>query len=139
VIHIQTTNRGHKQNTCRFQLDDFTIWFDQNGRPLAISCPRGQTFSFDPSLHKKAFIAHFAAEACVKCPLVDKCPEQPRKCYPDYQLSFAKDKTQIAKRRRLSRELNQEGCNLREAVKATLRSIKHPFPAGKLTGEVNSG
>ncbi|MFH1909538.1 MAG: hypothetical protein ABIL11_19535 [Chloroflexota bacterium] len=38
----------------------------------------------------------------------------------------------MAERRRRSREHQKEGCNLRAAVEATVRSVKHPFPAGKL-------
>lgn len=38
----------------------------------------------------------------------------------------------MAERRRRSREYQKEGRNLRVAVESTVRSVKHPFPAGKL-------
>ncbi|MDW8327343.1 MAG: hypothetical protein RMK99_12305, partial [Anaerolineales bacterium] len=38
----------------------------------------------------------------------------------------------VAQRRRASQAHHQSGGNLRAAVESTLRSLKHPFRAGKL-------
>jgi hypothetical protein len=45
---------------------------------------------------------------------------------------FTQAEAQASERRRRSHAQQKEGRNLRAAVEATMRSIKHPFPAGKL-------
>ena len=47
-------------------------------------------------------------------------------------MRFSRAEAQASERRRHSQEQQKEGRNLRAAVEATVRSIKHPFPAGKL-------
>lgn len=132
IKHVQTAIRGRKQNADKLHLSDFDIEFDAGGNPSAISCPQGQTVSVQPSLHKKAWVAHFETEICAACPLVDQCPAHPRERDPRFHLRFSHEKAHAAKRRRQSQKQQQEGRNLRAAVEATMRSIKHPFPAGKL-------
>jgi hypothetical protein len=132
IKHVQTAIRGRKQNSNKLHLSDFDIEFDAGGTPSAITCPQGQTVSVHPSLQKKALVAHFENEICADCPLVDQCPAHPRKRDPRFHLRFSHENAHAAKRRRQSQNQQQEGRNLRAAVEATMRSIKHPFPAGKL-------
>jgi hypothetical protein len=47
-------------------------------------------------------------------------------------MRFTQAEAQASERRRRSHKQHKEGRNLRAAVEATMRSIKHPFPAGKL-------
>jgi hypothetical protein len=47
-------------------------------------------------------------------------------------LRFTQAEAQASERRRRSQEQLKDGRNLRAAVEATVRSVKHPFPAGKL-------
>jgi hypothetical protein len=47
-------------------------------------------------------------------------------------VSFTQAAAHASKRRRRSQDHQKEGRNLRAAVEATVRSLKHPFPAGKL-------
>ena len=49
-----------------------------------------------------------------------------------HHLRFTLSEVRMAQRRRRSREYQKEGRNLRAAVESTVRSVKHPFPAGKL-------
>jgi len=132
IEHLQTAIRGRKQNPDKLHLADFDIEFDDDGNPFAITCPQDQTVSVQPSLQKKAWVAHFTTKICATCPLVDQCPAHPKKRDPRFRLRFTHDKAHAAKRRRQSQKQQQEGRNLRAAVEATMRSIKHPFPAGKL-------
>lgn len=85
-----------------------------------------------PSSQKKTFVAHFVTEVCSKCPLVSQCPAQPGKRDPRHHLRFTQAAAHASERRRRSQEQQKEGRNLRAAVEATVRSVKHPFPAGKL-------
>jgi len=48
------------------------------------------------------------------------------------RLSFTPEDWQRARRWRQSRAQRTEGRNLRAAVESTVRSVTHPFPAGKL-------
>lgn len=132
IKHIQTAIRGRKQNLDKLHLSDFEIESDASGNPSAITCPQGQKVSAQPSLHKKAWVAHFETDICAACPLADQCPARPRKRDPRFRLRFTQEKAHAAKRRRQSQKHQQDGRNLRAAVEATMRSIKHPFPAGKL-------
>jgi hypothetical protein len=132
VEHIQTAIRGRTPNPDKLYLADFTIKFNPDNQPVKVTCPHGQTEPAHSSSQKKAFVAHFSAEVCSTCPLVDKCPAQPGKRDPRLHVRFTQGEAQASERRRRSREHQKEGRNLRAAVEATMRSIKHPFPAGKL-------
>ena len=49
-----------------------------------------------------------------------------------FRLYFSQQRAQVSQRRRRSAAKKKEGRNLRAAVEATVREVKHPFPAGKL-------
>jgi len=132
VEHIQTAIRGRTPDPEKLHLADFTIKLNQDGKPVQVTCPHGQTEIAHPSSQKKAFVVHFATEVCSKCPLVSKCPAQPGKSDPREHVRFTQAEAHASERRRRSQEQQKEGRNFRAAVEATMRSIKCPFPAGKL-------
>lgn len=103
-----------------------------DGKPVKVTCPQGQTVSVHTTSQQKAFVAHFEPSVCQTCPLVERCPARAGKRDERHHLRFTQSEAQPAERRRRSREHLQEGRNLRAAVEATVRSVKHPFPAGKL-------
>jgi hypothetical protein len=132
VDHIQTAIRGRTPDPEKLQLANFTIKLNQDGKPVQVTCPHGQTEIAHPSSQKKAFVAHFTAEVCSKCPLLDQCPAQPGTRDPRHHVRFTQAEAHASERRRRSQGQQKEGRNLRAAVEATMRSIKHPFPGGKL-------
>jgi hypothetical protein len=132
VEQIQTAIRGRSPNPDKLHLADFAIKLNPNGKPVKITCPKEQTVPVQTSSQQKAFVAHFAAEVCSTCPLLGQCPTQPGKRDPRHHLRFTQAEAHASERRRRSQEQHQEGRNLRAAVEATVRSVKHPFPAGKL-------
>jgi hypothetical protein len=132
VEHIQTAIRGRTPDPEKLHLADFTIKFNPDNQPVKVTCPNGQTEPAHSSSQKKTFVAHFNADVCVTCPLIDKCPAQPGKRDPRRHMRFTQAEAQASERRRRSHKQQKEGRNLRAAVEATMRSIKHPFPAGKL-------
>jgi hypothetical protein len=132
VEQIQTAIRGRSPNPDKLQLANFAIKFNEEGKPVKATCPKDQIVPTQTSSHKKAFVAHFVADICSACPLADKCPAQPGKRDPSYHLRFTQAEAHASERRRRSLEQQKEGRNLRAAVEATVRSVKHPFPAGKL-------
>jgi len=132
VEHIQTAIRGRNPDPNKLHLSDFIIKINNDGKPVKVTCPEEQTVAAQTSSQKKAFVAHFASEVCQNCPLVDRCPTRPGKRDGRYHLRFTRSEAHSSERRRRSQEYSKEGRNLRAAVEATMRSVKHPFPAGKL-------
>jgi hypothetical protein len=130
---IQTGIRGNPPDPRRFNLTDFQIEQDQNGNPTCVTCPNGQTAL---ATHGKTsgWFARFSAETCTACPfqLNQRCRARPQKRDPRYFIDFTLQEFRVAQRRKDYLAQKQNEHNLRAAVEATVRSLKHPFPAGKL-------
>ncbi len=132
VEHLQTAIRGRIPDPDKQHLSDFTLELNEEGKPVKATCPKQQSVPIQTSSQKKAFVAHFAAETCATCPLLNKCLVRLGKRDAQYHLRFTQAEAQASERRRRSQEQQKESRNLRAAVEATVRSVKHPFPAGKL-------
>ena len=132
VEQIQTAIRGRIPNNEKLNLSDFEIKQTEKGVPTRITCPQGQTVAVHSSSQKKAFVAHFEDEVCLDCPLLPKCPVQRGKRDLRFHLRFDQNQLNMSERRKRSQIYREEGRNLRAAVEATVRQIKHPFPASKL-------
>ena len=129
---LQTAIRGRSPDPDKVHLSQFTIKFNAERKPSKVTCPQGQTVPAQTSSHQKAFVAHFDNRTCQACPLADRCPAQPGKRDERHHLRFTQTEALAAERRRQSQAHAQQSQNLRAAVEATVRSVKHPFPAGKL-------
>jgi hypothetical protein len=129
---IQTAIRGRSPDPDKVHLSQFTIKFNAKHKPSKITCPQDQTVPVQTSSHQKAFVAHFDPRTCQTCPLVEHCPARPGKRDGRHHLRFTQAEARSAERRRQSQAHAQHSQNLRAAVEATVRSVKHPFPAGKL-------
>lgn len=133
VTLIQTAIRGAQPTSNKFGLSDFGIQPDQKGQPHSITCPQGQTV---PVLAGRTtgWQARFDPEICSPCPfqLDGRCRIKPQKRDPRYLLTFTTQEVRAAKRRKDYLAHQDHSHNLRSAVEATVRSVKHPFPAGKL-------
>jgi len=132
VNQIQTAIRGRQPDSERMHLTDFDIQFDDTDKPQKITCPYGQTVPVMRSVRRKAFITTFDLSVCQGCPMKDSCPSRPGKRDPRRRLRFTQVEANRAERRRRSEKYLRDGRNIRAAVEATMRSVKHPFPAGKL-------
>jgi len=130
---IQTALRGAKPDTSKLNLSDFDIQQNQQGKPTTITCPQGQTVPALPG-RMTGWQARFDPDICSTCPFQQdgRCRAKPQKRDPRYLLYFTLKETRAAKRRRDHQAHQDDGQNLRAAVEATVRSLKHPFPAGKL-------
>lgn len=129
---IQTAIRGRNPSADKLHLSDFSIKFNQEGKPSKVTCPQGQTVPVQTSAHQKAYVVHFDSAICQTCPFFERCPAQPGRRDQRHHLHFTQAGAHAAERRRLSEVHEREGRKLRPAVEASVRSIKHPFPAGKL-------
>ena len=132
VVQIQTAIRGRAPSSEKLNLSDFDIKQTETWKPTQITCPQGQTVAVYPSSQKKGFVAHFEVEVCQTCPFLEQCPTQAGKRDPRHHLRFSQQQVNMSQRRQRSQIHQQEGRNLRAAVEATVRQVKHPFPASKL-------
>jgi len=132
VEQIQTAIRGRIPSAEKLNLSDFTIKQAESGKPTEITCPQGQTTKIHPSSQKKGFVVHFEEKVCQTCPLLPKCPVQKGKRDLRFHLRFNQQQVNMSQRRQRRLTHQEEGRNLRAAVEATVRQVKHPFPASKL-------
>lgn len=132
VEQIQTAIRGRKPSSEKLHLSDFEIKQTEEGKPTQITCPQGQKVKVQLSNRKKSFVAHFELDQCQACPYTEHCPAKPGKRDLRRHLRFTQAQANVAQRRKRNRIHLEEGRNLRAAVEATVRQVKHPFPTGKL-------
>jgi hypothetical protein len=134
VTLIQTAITGPRPSTTIMHLADFAISQDAQGIPLALTCPQGQGIPVlaDPTAQR--FVVAFPAATCALCPLyaAGSCPPQPDHRRRSFRLYFTQADVDKAQRHRRSRAAGADGHNWRAAIEATIRSVKHPFPAAKL-------
>ena len=133
VKQIQTAIRGPKPDSNQFHLADFDIHLDPHGTPIDITCPHGQNVPITPG-RTTGLQARFDTQICSACPffLDGRCRTRPQKRDPNYLLAFTLKQVRSAQRRKVFLEHQDHGQNLRAAVESTVRSLKHPFRAGKL-------
>lgn len=133
VEHLQTAIRGCSPNPERLHLSDFVLHLDEQGQPGQITCPQGQAVCPRLTRRQKGWVATFDPIECSVCPWLGKCPTRTEKKKGQRRsLRFTQRDALLAIRRRFSQQLAQGGANPRAAVEATIRSVKHPFPTGKL-------
>jgi hypothetical protein len=126
---IQTAIRGRSPHEETLSLTDFEWTVDGQGIPQQVTCPGAHTTPVQPARHKHRYTARFDNSLCQDCPLLEQCPTQPLKRHPQRVLRFTKRQVTTARRRQRRQTQTQ---NLRSAVEATVRSVKHPFGNSKL-------
>jgi hypothetical protein len=130
---IQTAIRGLQPNPDKFHLSDFELKSNEQGQPTTLTCPQGQTVLVSPG-RTTGWQARFDPLTCTTCPFQTegRCRAKPQKRDPRYLLAFTAKEILTASRRKAYLAHKGDGHNLRSAVEATMRSVKHAFPAGKL-------
>jgi hypothetical protein len=133
VTLLQTGLMGKAASPEHLHLADFTITQDASGQPLTVTCPQGQTTAVQPGRRPGRFSAGFDQQVCRACPLyqASRCPPQRRHDRCAQGLAFGLADVAKSQRHRRSRALPQGKGNPRAAVEAAVRSLKHPFRAGK--------
>jgi hypothetical protein len=127
VIQIQSAIRGRKPSTEKLALDDFDWNINDEGQPQKVTCPHGQQVEVTPGRKQDRYRAAFPEDACQHCPLLAQCPTQALKRKPQRVLSFSQAQLDLALRRQRCADARSRKHNLRPAVEATIRAIKHPF------------
>lgn len=132
IEQIQTAIRGRKPPQDKLALDDFDWQTDAEGRPQTVACPYGQQAQVRPGRKAHRFGVAFQAPDCESCPWVKQCPTKQLQRKPERVLRFSQREVNLALRRQRSAQARTGGQNLRAAVEATVRSVKHPFGNGKV-------
>lgn len=132
VVQIQTAIRGRKPAAEKIALDDFDWQTDADGHPQTVTCPNGQQATVTPARNESRYRAAFEKSDCEQCPLLAQCPSQTLQRQPEQVLRFSQADLDLALRRQRSAEARTRKQNLRSAVEATMRAIKHPFGNGKV-------
>ena len=132
INQVQTAIKGAKPDPETEGLEKFEWDFEPKGIPKNVTCPHGVQTQVIAGRSRDRYLAYFSMEACEGCPLSKKCPSQPLERRPKRALRFSKQQVHVARRRQLSAQARASGKNLRSAVEATVRSVKHPFPNGKV-------
>ena len=123
-----TRMRGGQSSADRLGWEAYTWELDENGRPVRVTCPQGQSVPLEPGQGPERFIARFDSDECATCPLFNQeCRVQQRRAGPTVYVRLRSVKAAIQRQ-----HLHPEDKPIRAAVEATVRSVKHPFPGGKL-------
>lgn len=130
IDHIQSGIRGRKPDEEKLHLSDFT--FHTNEDNQVVTCPNGKQTEVKIGRTEDRRIAHFRAEVCQGCPLLEKCPTKHRKRDGGRTLHFTKAEQRKAQRRQQCDAYLESGKNPRAAVEGTMRQFKHYLPYGKL-------
>jgi hypothetical protein len=133
ITLIQTAIRGPKADPHQFHLADFDFHLDAQGDPTHLTCPYGQKVPVTPG-KTTGLHARFDPDICSTCPFHQekRCRSQPQKRDPRFLVAFTPKQLRAAQRRKTYLNQKDSDQNLRAAVEATVRSVKHPFPASKL-------
>jgi len=131
VEMIQSSIKGNAPTADKFSLSHFDFTTTDKGKPITITCPNGKEVKVEPG-RKTGYIARFDLQICEICPLLNRCRAKPTKRDPSFKLYFRQREVNSAIRRRRSEISHQSGKNPRAAIEAVVRSVKHPFRAGKL-------
>lgn len=128
-VELRATHmRGGVSAADSLGWEAYTWELDENGQPVRITCPQGQTVVPEPGKGEERFIVRFDPEVCATCPLFKReCRVQPRKAGPTLYVTWRSIQSAIQRQR-----LRPEDKPIRAASEATIRSLKHPFPGGKL-------
>ena len=131
VEQTQSAIRGAKPSSEKLSLEDFEWTLDEQGSPQQVSCPGGQTVEVVSGRKEHRYLAYFSQPDCENCPCLDSCPTERLKRTPQRALRFSQQQFNVAQRRKRTAEAHASGRNLRAAIEATVRSVKHPFGNGK--------
>lgn len=134
ILLLQTAIRGQRPAPDKLHLADFPLQFDEAGKPREIACPQGQQVPVRQGNQHKGFVAEFSPPICQNCPFQfeKKCPAQAGRRNPNFFLYFLLSEAHLARRRNRNAEHRRLKQNLRAAVEATIRAVKHPFSRSKL-------
>ena len=132
VEQVQSAIRGRKPVEEKLGLEDFDWELGTDGEPQGVTCPNGQQAEVTTGRKEHRYRAAFDAAGCEICPFLNQCRTDTLKRTPERVLRFSQQDVNVALRRQRTADTRASGQNLRTAVEATVRSVKHPFGNGKV-------
>lgn len=126
----QTAIRGRTPDPNKPQLSDFTITYDEEGRPQTATCPHEHTVPINTGRKEGRYNLHVPYATCPACATraaPDKPPEK-ASCI----LYFTQHNLTVAKQRKRTKALHASGRNPRAAVESTIHELCCRFKNGKL-------
>lgn len=125
-----TAIRGSQPDPERIGLAHFAVEYDEHDNPILLHCPEGQEIPVDSGRKADRLIARPDGDRCAACALFQLCITRPKKHNATPGIYFDRQTLRTARKRGLILQ-HRDGPQLRPAVEATVRSIKHPLPHGK--------
>lgn len=132
IEQYQTAIRGKKSVADNLRVSDFVFTPDEKAGRQTVCCPYGQQVEVRPARKADRFTALFDQEICKDCPFAAKCPTKAIRRKPGRMLRFSQREVNITHRCENQQRAKASGRNLRSAVEASVRSVKHPFGNNKL-------
>lgn len=129
---VQTAIRGGQPASERVNLADFTFTLDENGEPVAITCPHGDIAVVEAGRKAGRYAATFMRSDCADCLLLARCQMRALKKTAGRRLYFTMTEVSLARRRQRMKRERESGRNLRSAVEATVREISGRLGHGRL-------
>ena len=137
---MHKANRGHLQPLIISNVNELP---EKKGQWLANSWVEDFYHHFFSCIDEEALAVLYVEHLCppnvsvnwlvaLETLTAGQCPSQPGKRDRRFRLDFSHAQAQVAQRHRRSLANKKEGRNLFAAVEASVRQVKHPFPAGKL-------
>jgi len=124
-----TRLRGGKSSAAHWGWEAYTWAVDEEGQPVRVTCPEGQTAEIAPGPGAERYLARFDRTTCEGCPYFKvECRVQPRVHKPP-TLYVGQREVEVAQQRQ---RLRPEDRSIRAVVEATVRSLKRGLRGDKL-------
>lgn len=121
--------RGGKSQGEEWSWERYDWQLTDDGIPEQVGCPHGQVVILEPGRKEGRLLARFESDVCAACPFFQKqCRVKPRRHSGPTLLVTTRSIQVAILRQRITKKNN----GIRAGVEATVRSVKHPFRAGKL-------
>jgi hypothetical protein len=121
--------RGGRSQGNKWGWESYRWQLTEAGIPEQVSCRQGQVAVLEPAQKEGRWLARFESAGCATCPFFEKqCRVTPRQ-RSGPTLNVTTRAIQVAV---LRQRITAANNGVRAAVEATIRSVKHPFAAGKL-------
>jgi hypothetical protein len=122
----QTHLRGKAPDPERYSLADFHIGWRDNDDPAYLGCPQGQIVPIVPG-RSTGFVVRFDPAHCQTCPAFQAhCRVKLMQRFSACQLECTLAELLWARRRQRYRHLRTLPGDIRAAIEATVRCVKHP-------------
>jgi len=136
-----TAIRGGQPGPLAQWLTQLTWVRDEAGQPVAVVTPEGQRLALQPGRKDGRYIIHVPPDLVEATEWGRTLPLRWLKRAAVFALYLSARQITVAENRQRVEQQQQAELQLRPAVEATVRSVKHPFAGGKapVRGQIRMG